>query len=1229
MHTRHPMLAQLTAHLSSVLTEGQKVRLLTDIHSLADPAVNAYGVPRVRLARVEEEREATAVGEQASAERMEDVRQLPTLATLGRSWDPELMAEATGFLARRALDAGAGSLLIPGAKAAPGWGAAGVLSEDPYLSGVLAKACLAGTRGMPVLPEGYGFVASDATWMDETVEPGVEELLFRRSWRDALAGAGAVGVIAEGDMAPSWAEDIPVLRRRTDGRETVRALMRGEICMEGSAVGLQMALQEYRRLATAIEHGQATTADLDAAVAAGDAISEADVEVALERLVAFALACTEAVETEASKASVANVSQHFRARALAGATVLLDNRGRVLPLAPPTEKQPSRVALIGLTDPEAAEVAVKLLTDAGHTVVGLAEGMVPDGDVRRDDLVNRAMVVASEADVVLLFLGCASIPPTRAEARRGMLPRLPAAARALCDCVCTVGRPVVLVLGDATVDPTFLERQGIMPAAVLMAPLSVAGGVRHAVETLLGLRAPNGRLTSTIPTGEADAARRGLRRGPFVGYRYYDTVGFGTAYPFGHGLTYTSFRYSELKAEPGRVSFVVRNVGKRPGVAVPQVYVGVAEADDGYTATANPLEALEDVVALPRDAKRVVGPWVKSLIGRIQARLTKKATAGSDAVGADASGGTVSALSAPVCPKKELAAYARVALEPGESRVITLDWAPVTVAGGCETVTVKERRYVVSVGESVADIRLSGSIALPGGLLPAGGELSDYLPTVSNIEKERYTLEVLHKPMKSSLRNLLFGIATLVLAVSVKIYNIVSVSDAVFLDILSFILAAGATVFFVMEWTERRRRLARERSAVDAELGGLYADADSIPMPAADMLFDVSNGLGVYDGEDEGIETSEATVEVYDYMVDVNKELTLPVAVTELCAYASMRGVTLDVDTARSVLASMLTSRLLVVRDMTEEAFDALVRVLSAYFGCPAAIDRVDDTYIREQAMFAGSGFEVALRSAERDIHHIHMVALSDVRWDALSAYFVPFARYARAPHAGVTVMDEAGEARPLPENLWFVLRMAEGETLSRMPDHIAEVATVHAWSVGVTVPVAPVIMPAADAAESNAPAMDDMVADTEPTAETVVDMPAAPQSPEAAVCAALKPFTYGQALYLAECLRAEFAADEDVWKKFDRLEAYVARFGSFRLGNKLWLGLETYIAALVAMGCDRSAALDEAMAVALLPAIIPVMNGKLSRDDRGLGETLDALFGDGETTRARRTIKQSGAELV
>ena len=455
-------------------------------------------------------------------------------------------------------------------------------------------------------------------------------------------------------------------------------------------------------------------------------------------------------------------------------------------------------------------------------------------------------------------------------------------------------------------------------------------------------------------------------------------------------------------------------------------------------------------------------------------------------------------------------------------------------------------------------------------------------------------MEAEYTPMKPSLRNLLFGIGALALALSVKIYDIVSVSNSVFLNIVAALLAVGAVFFFVLEFLDRKKQFARERVELEEANAALFAESADIPVPSADALFDLVTGDTA---EEVAGDSADTHTEETDHFLDADPALTFPMAVRELTGLAAECGLIPDGHTVRDLLAAMVSTRLTVVKDLGSERFTALVSLLSEYFGCPASLDTVDGTYTDEAALLFGKTEEGetlprkaldAIESARRDPRTIHIVALDHVDFETISNYFVSFARYARAPHSAcaVTARDTEGNevAYLLPENLWFLLNLGEGERLHRMPDYLTEVAAV--------------VTPFFETAE-----------------------PAAAHS-------GFAPFRYGQMLYLCDRLKAAFSLEEDTWKRIDRLESYAARLGGFSLTNKLWLGLEGYLSAILTVEPDPAAALDEALAARLMPALIASLSGKIPREERSFTETLDAVLGDENATLCRKTVKESGADL-
>ncbi len=140
---------------------------------------------------------------------------------------------------------------------------------------------------------------------------------------------------------------------------------------------------------------------------------------------------------------------------------------------------------------------------------------------------------------------------------------------------------------------------------------------------LFGDAEPGGRLPATFPLREADEPASGdpekypgvgervtYKEGVLVGYRWFDERGLGVAYPFGHGLSYTTFAFRDLRLEASSdanasVSAAVTNTGRRTGTAVPQLYVGMPDPRPGVVQPPRQLKGFDRVRLKPGQTRRV------------------------------------------------------------------------------------------------------------------------------------------------------------------------------------------------------------------------------------------------------------------------------------------------------------------------------------------------------------------------------------------------------------------------------------------------------------------------------------------------------------------------------------------------------------------------------------------------------------------------------------------------
>jgi glycoside hydrolase family 3 domain protein len=283
-------------------------------------------------------------------------------------------------------------------------------------------------------------------------------------------------------------------------------------------------------------------------------------------------------------------------RAARESAVLLKNEGRVLPLAPD-----AKVAVVGalagrrcryqgagssLINAHGRPDFLHALVRGGCRDAAYAPGYDPDSECVDAKLEEKALNAARGADTVLLFLGLTDLFETEGYDRAHM--RLPFNQLHLLDRLAGAGKDVVVVLaGGSPVETPWLPRA----KAVLYTALGGEGVGEAVFQLLCGRACPAGRLAETWPKRLEDTpAARHWPMGPdavtynesiYVGYRYYDKAHVDVRFPFGYGLSYTSFAYSGLTLSrkvlaPGKaieVLFTVENTGTMAGVETAQVYV--------------------------------------------------------------------------------------------------------------------------------------------------------------------------------------------------------------------------------------------------------------------------------------------------------------------------------------------------------------------------------------------------------------------------------------------------------------------------------------------------------------------------------------------------------------------------------------------------------------------------------------------------------------------------------
>lgn len=213
----------------------------------------------------------------------------------------------------------------------------------------------------------------------------------------------------------------------------------------------------------------------------------------------------------------------------------------------------------------------------GLVLTGYARGYDRHGGTS-DALIAEAVALAVRADVALVYVGLDELAESEGLDRPHM--RLPDGQDRLIEAVVAANpRTVVVLTGGASVEMPWADS---VPALV-NGYLGGQGGAAAMLDVLTGVINPSGRLAETYARSHEDHPTAAwypatgplsyYREGPFVGYRYFTTAGVDVAFPFGYGLSYSRFEYSDLAVTQEGATLTVTNTSERDGADVVQLYV--------------------------------------------------------------------------------------------------------------------------------------------------------------------------------------------------------------------------------------------------------------------------------------------------------------------------------------------------------------------------------------------------------------------------------------------------------------------------------------------------------------------------------------------------------------------------------------------------------------------------------------------------------------------------------
>ena len=524
----------------------------------------------------------------------------PPAVGIGSSFDPELIERVGAAIGVEAAIEDVAIVLGPGIniKRSPLCGRNfEYFSEDPLVSGVLGAASVRGVQSQGVGSSLKHFAANnqefDRMRASSDVDPRPLHEIYLRGFERVVTDAQPWTVMCSYNRINGvYASEDPWLLtqvlREDWGFDGLVVSDWGAVNdrVAGVAAGLDLEMPSS---------GGRTDAQLVAAVRAGE-LAESVLDTAAQR----AIDLVRKAERRPAVTGPLDVDRHHAlAREAAGRSiVLLKNEGGVLPLAPE-----QKIAVIGafateprfqgagssLINPTRVDNALDGLRAVGGDRVTYAAGFAVEGGAvaasgrSEGELRAEAVAVASASDVAVVMLGLPAAEESEGFDREHI--DLPADQLALLDAVIDANPATVVVLSNGGV--VALPFAGRVPAIVETWLLGQAGGGAVA-DVLYGGVNPSGKLTETIPVRLEDNPSYGSFPGEFghvrygegvlVGYRWYDAKGLDVTFPFGHGLSYTTFEYgrasvtSEVDGDLV-VSIDVTNTGERDGREVVQVYV--------------------------------------------------------------------------------------------------------------------------------------------------------------------------------------------------------------------------------------------------------------------------------------------------------------------------------------------------------------------------------------------------------------------------------------------------------------------------------------------------------------------------------------------------------------------------------------------------------------------------------------------------------------------------------
>ena len=611
---------QNTEFLLKKLTLEEKCALLSGAETFKTRGMPEHGIPQIWLSDGPHGlRKQAGESDHLGLNPSVPATCFPTASAVANSWDAALGEEIGAALGEEAAAQEVSVVLGPGLnmKRNPLCGRSfEYFSEDPYLAGKLAAGYIRGiqSKGVAACPKHF------AVNSQETRRMASDSIVDERTLREIYLTGFEIAVKEGHPRSIMSSYNLVNGTYANENKHLLMEILRGEWGFDGAVITDWGGSNDH---ALGVKNGSTlempapggdSVRELLAAVESGK-ISESDIDARLSELLPLVFD-TKAALDAAPREFDAAAHHALARRAAEESLVLLKNEGSLLPLA-----AGSKVAVLGdfaknpryqgagssMVNSTQVDVLLDKLIDSELNVIGYQQGFdrhgKPDAALQKS-----ACELATQADTVILCMGLDEIAESEGLDRSNL--RLAQNQVDLLQAVAAVNPKIVVVLySGSVVETPWLDNCH----ALLYAALGGQAGAGAVADALTGKVNPCGKLAETWPLAYADvpsaadfATRRKTveyREGLYIGYRYFTTAEKAVRFPFGYGMSYTTFAYSDMAADEQGVSLTVTNTGSVAGTEIVQLYV--AKKNSELFRPAKELKGFARVTLAPGEKQRI------------------------------------------------------------------------------------------------------------------------------------------------------------------------------------------------------------------------------------------------------------------------------------------------------------------------------------------------------------------------------------------------------------------------------------------------------------------------------------------------------------------------------------------------------------------------------------------------------------------------------------------------